>query len=110
MPHSRSSRQRYRTFVEDYHHRRLDDASRDGKPAAGKPPLEAKRKRRQYLREYVRWLRPHGFAVGALIVLALVAAGLDMASPLFMRYIIDRVLLNRSLDAAWRPGMSSINR
>jgi len=104
MPHSRSSRQRYRTFVEDYHHRCLDDASRDGKPAAGKPPVEARRKRRQYLREYVRWLRPHGFAVGALIVLALVAAGLDMASPLFMRYIIDRVLLNRSLDAAGDSG------
>ena len=102
MQHSRSSRQRYRAFVEDYRRRRLDDASRDAKPAAGKPPAETRRKRRQYLREYVRWLRPHGYAVGALIVLALVAAGLDMASPLFMRYIIDRVLLNPRLDAAAR--------
>jgi ATP-binding cassette subfamily B protein/subfamily B ATP-binding cassette protein MsbA len=102
MQHSRSSRRRYRVFVENYRRRRLDDASLDGKPEDGKPPAEARRKRRQYLREYVRWLRPHGYAVGALIVLALVAAGFDMASPLFMRYIIDRVLLNPRLDAAAR--------
>jgi ATP-binding cassette subfamily B protein/subfamily B ATP-binding cassette protein MsbA len=102
MQHTRSSRQRYRAFVEDYRQRRLDEASRDGTPAVGKPSAEVRRKRRQYLREYVRWLRPHGYAVGALILLALVAAGLDMASPLFMRYIIDRVLLNPRLDAAAR--------
>jgi ATP-binding cassette subfamily B protein/subfamily B ATP-binding cassette protein MsbA len=40
--------------------------------------------------------------VGALFVLALLAAGLEMIEPLFMRYIIDRVLLNTALDSASR--------
>src|SRR5579872_4872801 len=95
MQRPRSSRQRYRAFVDLYRRHQLDDAARDGKPHSGKP--EARLKRRQYLREYVRWLRPHRLAVGILIVLALLGAGLDMASPLFMRFIIDRVLLNPRL-------------
>ncbi len=59
-------------------------------------------KRRQYLREYVRWLWPHRSAVFVFFTLALFAAGLQMVDPLFMRYIIDRVLLNASLDPALR--------
>src|SRR5579872_7000169 len=107
MQRPRSSRQRYRAFVDLYRRHQLDDAARDGKPHSGKPEPgkpqpgkpapEARLKRRQYLREYVRWLRPHRLAVGILIVLALLGAGLDMASPLFMRFIIDRVLLNPRL-------------
>jgi ABC-type bacteriocin/lantibiotic exporter with double-glycine peptidase domain len=34
--------------------------------------------------------------------LAVSAAGLQMAEPLFMRFIIDRVLLNAEHDAAAR--------
>lgn len=37
-----------------------------------------------------------------LFVLALLAASLEMIEPLFMRYIIDRVLLNEALDGASR--------
>lgn len=37
-----------------------------------------------------------------LFVLALAAAGLQMAEPLFMRFIVDRVLLAVGLDAASR--------
>ena len=37
-----------------------------------------------------------------MFVLALIAAGLQMIEPLFMRYIIDRVLLNQALDTAAR--------
>jgi ATP-binding cassette subfamily B protein/subfamily B ATP-binding cassette protein MsbA len=37
-----------------------------------------------------------------VFTLALVRAGLEMIEPLFMRYIIDHVLLNRALDAAAR--------
>src|SRR5207247_4444976 len=36
------------------------------------------------------------------LVLALLAAGLEMIEPLFMRFIIDRVLLNAGLDSALR--------
>src|SRR6185295_2479469 len=53
-------------------------------------------------RAYLRWLWPHRYTVGALFVLALLAAGLEMIEPLFMRFIIDRVLLNTALDSASR--------
>jgi len=116
--HPRSSRDRYRRFVEDYKHQRLDDSEdsdeskkppdNSPKAVADKSSLESKRerkaKRRAYVREYLRWLKPHRSAVGALFVLALLAAGLEMVEPLFMRFIIDRVLLNTELDTASRLG------
>jgi len=57
-------------------------------------------KRREYLREYLRWLWPHRYGVAILFVLALIGTGLQMIEPLFMRFIIDRVLLNTALDTA----------
>jgi len=114
--HPRSSRDRYRRFVQDYKHHRLDDLQegeenqkpRDdpAKADKDKPAPESKRerrtKRREHLREYLRWLRPHRYAVGVLFVLALLAAGLELLEPLFMRFIIDKVLLNTGLDRASR--------
>ena len=103
--HPRTSRERYLGFVDDYRLRRLDESTEanGAKPAAArpeeKPPKDerAKKKgaRRVYVREYLRWLRPHRFAIGLVFVLALVRAGLEMIEPLFMRFIIDRVLLER---------------
>src|SRR6266446_2871849 len=61
-------------------------------------------KRREHVREYLRWLRPHRYAVGALFLLALLAAGLELLEPLFMRFIIDKVLLSTGLDPASRLG------
>ena len=49
--------------------------------------------RRRYLRDYVNWLRPHTRPLVVLFGTAVIVAGLDMAHPLFMRYIIDQVLL-----------------
>lgn len=116
----RSSRQRYRAFVQNYKRRRLDelaDSNRNGTPgdssatendaalnAEGAPqPKHARRaKRREYLREYFRWLWPYRFAVIAVFVFALAAAGLQMIEPLFMRFIIDRVLLNSELSTGSR--------
>jgi len=111
----RSSRQRYRAFVQDYKHGRLDD-SQDGEKqkqlegstnqvenVTGKESDRAHRgKRRAYVREYLRWLWPHRYGVAVLMVFALMAAGLEMVGPLFMRFMIDRVLLNQKLDAASR--------
>lgn len=109
MSRPHSSRQRYRGFVEDYKARRLDaegDRSDHTKPAdaadASEEPAPAKAKRRAYLREYLRWLRPHRYAFAGVFILALIVAGMEMIEPLFMRFIIDRVLLNSSLDAAAR--------
>lgn len=108
---ARSSRQRYHGFVEDYRRQRLDDdeppsapkRADDARPAEPAPD-EAGRKaqRRARMREYLRWLRPHRGAVAVVAALALLRAGLEMIEPLFMRYIIDHVLLDRTLDAAGR--------
>ena len=108
LNHARSSRQRYRGFVRKYKRGQLDESAEaggDGKQrddsakAAGDAPVSEFRrgKRREYLRAYLRWLWPHRYAVGALFVFALLAAGLEMVEPLFMRFIIDRVLLNTAL-------------
>ena len=99
MNRPRSFRKRYLSFVEDYRRRRLDEAAESAAPeSAGKP----RREHRKYIREYLRWLWPHRFAVGALFALALAGAGLQMVEPLFMRYIVDRVLLIRGLDPETR--------
>ncbi len=115
MGHPRSSRQRYRAFRQDYKQRRLDDAAAAGEEQrrpddsseAGKDSTPESRRQRRgqqraYLREYLRWLWPHRYAVGAVFGLALLVAGLEMIEPLFMRYIVDRVLLNAALDSVSR--------
>ncbi|MGH7530445.1 MAG: ABC transporter ATP-binding protein [Gemmatimonadales bacterium] len=95
---TRSSRTQYREFVQRYKQRRLDE-SPDGRP----PPASGRR--RQYLREYIRWLRPHRGALGAVLLLALGVAGIQMIEPLFMRYIVDRILLRPEIDTATRLGL-----
>jgi len=119
-----TSRERYGEFVEDYRHHRLDEkadaqslltatgadaAARTGAPSAvptgapsGVRPPKPKGRRREFLREYVRWLKPHRYAVAWFVVLALAVAGLQMIEPLFMRYIVDHVLLVKDLDTARR--------
>ena len=106
MTPPRSSRQRYRAFVEDFKHKRLDDTLQETAPVpapANGPEKQIKRaKRREYVREYLRWLKPHRGQVIAVFGLALVVAGLQMIEPLFMRFIIDRVLLNTTLTPVAR--------
>jgi ATP-binding cassette subfamily B protein/subfamily B ATP-binding cassette protein MsbA len=114
--HPRSSRLRYRRFVQDYKRRQLDDPDKAGEeqklpdpssdgtngdlasPAPEQPPG----KRREYLREYFRWLWPQRYAIAAVFAFAVAAAGLQMIEPLFMRFIIDSVLLPADLDTAAR--------
>lgn len=110
--HARSSRRRYLGFVRDYQQGQLDeDESENGGPPGSSKPKEAdtkpdaaarKARRREYLREYGRWLWPHRFAIGGLFALALLVAGLELIEPLFMRYIVDHVLLKTGLDQAER--------
>jgi ATP-binding cassette subfamily B protein len=97
----RSSRNRYLKFVQDYKHQRLDDSTTPGNDSKTNKS-EKRNDRRQYLRDYIRWLWPHRVAVGIFFTLALAAAGLQMVEPLFMRFIVDSVLLNTTLDAAGR--------
>ncbi|HTD85799.1 MAG TPA: ABC transporter ATP-binding protein, partial [Candidatus Binatia bacterium] len=99
----RSSRRRYWGFVADYKERRLADSQDDTEGERPREPDAAARgKRREYLRDYMGWLWPHRYAVAALFFVALLAAGLQMIEPLFMRFIIDRVLLNNRLETSTR--------
>jgi ATP-binding cassette subfamily B protein len=104
VPRPRSSRKRYQSFVEDYKLRRLDASVEEKDDSGGgkekEDGSERKVKRRRYMREYLGWLRPHRYALAAVFLLALVMAGLEMIEPLFMRFIIDRILLNTGLDTA----------
>lgn len=104
---SESSRKRYRRFVDDYKTRRLDAAvdaeEHQGEPQDVSPTAFLRHgKQREYLRDYLRWLKPHRYAIAAVFGFALLAAGIELIEPLFMRYIIDRVLLNTQLDTATR--------
>jgi ATP-binding cassette, subfamily B, bacterial len=103
MTTARSSRENYRAFRDRYLKRRLEDPE----DIAGPPRPDARRRlmggrRREYMRDYLGWLRPHRAAIAVLFALALVTAGLQMIEPLFMRYIIDNVLLDQALDAGVR--------
>ncbi|MGE0439246.1 MAG: ABC transporter ATP-binding protein [Gemmatimonadales bacterium] len=107
MAEPRSSRRRYGRFVEDYRAHRIDDTIDGPDKPAGTPDQPRDRsllrgQRREHLRAYFRWLHPHRYAVAGLFVLALLVAGFQMIEPLFMRFMIDRILLNDSLDAAGR--------
>jgi ATP-binding cassette subfamily B protein/subfamily B ATP-binding cassette protein MsbA len=107
------SRQRFRRFLADYKARRIEDGGDGVRPpadaeasgddaAAPTPKRLFTGRRREYLRDFVKWLKPHRHALAGLFALALVAAGLQMVEPLFMRFIIDRVLLDTTLDGAAR--------
>jgi ATP-binding cassette subfamily B protein len=102
----RASKLKYRDFRRDYRKGTLDDKNEDQKPEpdATSPAgaADKKAKRRQNLRAYIRWLWPHRFSVAAVFVLALLTAGLQMVEPLFMRFIINRVLLDNTLGARER--------
>jgi ATP-binding cassette subfamily B protein/subfamily B ATP-binding cassette protein MsbA len=115
---SGSSRQQYRRFVRDYKAKRLDalgeaeearqsaqqsdeSLTPSGESTDARRPLLAPR-RREYLRAYTRWLWPHRVAVIIVFTLSLVASGLQMVEPLFVRFMVDRVLLDAAASAADR--------
>ena len=72
-----------------------NDPDRDEGSSSGKRKLDPQRKqkRRGYLRKYVHELWPHRKMVGLLLGLALVVSALELIQPLFLRHIIDNVLL-----------------
>ena len=124
MTRPHSSRQRYNEFVKSFRARELDaeGQTESGKstriesesPAATKGATDKKTKsvkRRAHMREYLRWLKPHRPAVVVVFALALVGAGLSMVEPLFLRYIVDHVLLTKDLsvtDKALRLNLAGL--
>jgi ATP-binding cassette subfamily B protein/subfamily B ATP-binding cassette protein MsbA len=120
-PHyRRSSRERYRQFVRDYKARRLEAAaestagvteavsSGDQPPPSDDSKPKPHAKRREFIRAYSGWLWPHRFRILAVFLLALTGAGLQMIEPLFVRFIVDRILLNTELDTATRAGQLNV--
>jgi ATP-binding cassette subfamily B protein/subfamily B ATP-binding cassette protein MsbA len=112
-----SSRLRYREFLRDYRLRRLDEPDGPRAPASETPARPAGATpaprslvpwrrlppgQREYLRDYIGWLWPHRASLGVVFLLALLAAGISMVEPLFMRFIVDRILLAEGLDPAAR--------
>jgi ATP-binding cassette subfamily B protein len=112
MTSARSSREHYRAFRQSYRTRKLDDfegfvgAPTPAGPATAVQPDRRPRliegRRREYLRDYLRWLEPHRYAIAVLFALALATAGLQMVQPLFARFITDRVLLNDAIASGQR--------
>ncbi len=94
-----SSKARYREFVARYAARTLGDESSPRTLGEAGPSQQTWRerlvggRRGDYLRDYLRWLAPHRNRLAAVCVLALLSAGAQSVEPLFMRYIVDRVLL-----------------
>lgn len=103
MSSPRSSRLRYLQFVRDYRAGRLGDDTPKLPAGSDEPTTKpSPRSIRSNLTQYLRWLAPHRAAIGMLALLALVGAGFEMAEPLFMRFIIDRVLLAADLETSAR--------
>jgi ATP-binding cassette, subfamily B, bacterial len=108
----RTSRHRFRAFAEAYRQRRLDDDSQGEVAKAGETKgvkgwLRPGR-RRTYLRSYFAWLKPHRYAVAGVFGLAVITAGLQMVEPLFMRFIVDKVLLEQTLTNVQRIRLLNI--
>jgi ATP-binding cassette subfamily B protein len=126
-PESGSSRKRYKQFVEDYKQHRLDElidaqnaalaragmgpepapaktesesGSETGVESKGKKKPRLSKKRREYIRLYLRWLKPQRGMLVGVIIFAILLAVMEMIEPLFMREIIDKVLMNDDLDTA----------
>lgn len=80
-----------------------DESKKNGKKRL---TPEQRKKRRGYLRLYINRLKVHWVLVALLISFAMGVALLDMIQPLFMRYIIDDILLadgtRRKTEAAAR--------
>ncbi len=97
----RSSRRRFQKFRSAYLAGKEEEYSHDPSHA-DEAKRATKEDRRRYMRQYVNWLLPHRKAIGVMMVLALAVAALEVAQPLFMRYVIDDILLPPELSASER--------
>ena len=105
-----TSRDRFAGFVNKFRKGEFKQKNKDDEKGADdkgdpKKPLDAnekkqqKQKRRGYLKQYIRQLWPHWKMVALLVALAVTVAVLEIASPLFGRYIIDEILLTDKSNA-----------
>ena len=95
------SKRRYDRFRQAFRQRKTDALSIYRDETKDRERAEQP-ERRRYLRQYVSWLWRYWPTAVLLIVLALVSATLEMVHPLFLKFILDRVLLDSTLSAAER--------
>ncbi|MAT69643.1 MAG: ABC transporter ATP-binding protein [Planctomycetaceae bacterium] len=98
MPTHESSRRRFARFRQAYREGHTESFGAE-QTDSGSDRADGD-DRRQYLRQYVAWIRPHAGGAGLLFGLSVIVAVLDMVQPLFMRSIIDGVLLSDELTKA----------
>ncbi|MGL4512461.1 MAG: ABC transporter ATP-binding protein [Lacipirellulaceae bacterium] len=102
-----SSRRRFERFRDAYRLGRTAEYSTEpsgDNDTEGLAGRAERPHRRRYLGLYAEWLRPHTRDVTILLGLAVGTAVLDMAQPLFMRHIVDDVLLKVGLTRPERLG------
>lgn len=93
-----SSRRRFLDFRRE--------TRRDRQPH--EPPEGAPKKRctrREYLREYIGWVRPFLWTIVGIYLLALISAGASLVLPYATMHIIDRVLPDRDFGRLHRLGL-----
>jgi ATP-binding cassette subfamily B protein/subfamily B ATP-binding cassette protein MsbA len=111
LPSDRSSRRRFEKFRHAYRQGRSHELVTDEALAQETAQQHERHAdpshRRAYLRKYLRWLLPELRMVVTLVFLALTAAGLEMIQPLFMRHIINEIIMGEGISRADR--MASLN-
>jgi ATP-binding cassette subfamily B protein/subfamily B ATP-binding cassette protein MsbA len=98
-----TSKRRFANFLHRFKRNEFDTDDSSDSPDRHRPD---KKMRRNYLRLYIRRLWPHWRLVALLVVLALLIASLDLVQPLFMRYVIDHIIL---ADAEVSQRLSLLN-
>ena len=102
MFHRQSSKARYDRFRRAFAEGRTKELSLHEKVERDRDfsdeDLRSKSElRKHYLRSYVTWLWRFWPTVVLLIILSLLVAGLELVHPLFLKYILDSVLLDDGL-------------
>ncbi len=112
MTRPRTSRARFERFRQAYLAGDVKQYTHDPKPGEKDDEPDSRRpesdERRRYLRQYMAWIWPHRGAVGLMMTLALLVSVLEVAQPLFLRYVIDDVLDKDGLTTAQKASMLNI--
>lgn len=107
-----SSKKRYNRFRKAFREGKTKELSLYRKEESehdfSESDSRSKKERRQhYLRRYIKWLWKFWPTVIVLIALSLIGALLEVIHPLFMKYILDSILL--SADASHSEKLRQLN-
>ena len=95
--HPTSSKARYRKFVESTGRGATAVVERVRRAFGRQKDLTRRLRQR---RHYWVWLKPGLRQLGVVVFWAVIGIGLDMVWPLLSAYLIDRVIMNSTLDVA----------